>query len=69
MNTNRLRLAVAALNGKPVSVRAFFTGTELADFIADPGTEADEVLVFVQPQLSYKEQVKPKIKADPKAKA
>ena len=63
MNINRLRIAVAALNGKPVSVKAFFSGQEVEDFAANPGVEADEVLVFVQPQLSYTERVKAKADA------
>jgi len=68
MNINRLRLAVAALNGQPVSVQAFFSGQEVEAFAADPGVEADEVLVFVQPQLSYTERVRAKTEPEAKPK-
>lgn len=58
MNISRLRICVAAKDGKPVLAKAFQTGTEVEKFTTDPGVEADEVFVFSHPALSYKETVK-----------
>lgn len=58
-NAARLRIAAACLKGQVVLTKSFFSGKELEDFIKSPGVEADEVHVFVTPQLTRKERVKP----------